>query len=89
MTRPLPPRATRPLVAPPPPMALAAHRQIRFCFQCGAVVPPWRATCAIHDRRAGQGLPPRVALTPLGAPATKAVLHAETVQTPIVTRLRH
>ncbi len=89
MTRPLAPRFrdTRPLAAPPPPAGVVTRRHIQFCFQCGAVVPPWRAACARHDQRAGQGLPSRVSLMPLGAPATNAVLRAETVQTPIVAKI--
>ena len=37
----------------------------RFCFLCGAAVPPWRDCCFVHDQRLGRGLPAPARLLPM------------------------
>jgi hypothetical protein len=47
----------------------AATSPPSYCFICGAVLPPWRASCFMHDERQGRGLPSPMRLLPLaGAP---------------------
>jgi hypothetical protein len=38
---------------------------MRFCYQCGAVIPPWRESCFAHERYHGRGLPAQVRLVPI------------------------
>ncbi len=52
----------------------------RFCFQCGALIPPWRDDCARHDGRRGQGLPPPLRL--VAAPVSCSDI--DTAEQPIV-----
>ncbi len=40
---------------------------MRFCYQCGAVIPPWRESCFVHEQYHGRGLPPPVHLEPIAS----------------------
>lgn len=59
-----------PALAVPMPTRSATPTQrrpaaLRFCFQCGTPIAPWRDACGAHDRRQGRGLPPPPVLAPL------------------------
>jgi hypothetical protein len=38
---------------------------MRYCYQCGAVIPPWRERCFAHELSHGRGLPSPVRLEPI------------------------
>jgi hypothetical protein len=63
--------ATREVAAVPPlpvrpfPTTLPARQSQHFCILCGALVPPWRDACFIHDLRQGRGLPGPARLLPM------------------------
>jgi hypothetical protein len=56
-------------------VAVAPRIQVAptYCYQCGALIPPWREACYKHDTRLGRGLPSAPRLLPLNEDRKQAI----------------